>query len=390
MLCVMYPQFYYIEVNVICLLLISWILVHYTTNYDKQTGNVMFIRVVYVTMFIMMLEIGQAYLDGRHGFHIFVLNNLLNVVYLPLTGFVSMFWFLYVFCDIVPRSEYVKWRPVFIFPTVVLTAVCVVSPWTHWIFYIDKATNFYRRGRLHIIQEVITYAYFTIASIMTLVSLLREKDKVRRSKRLTVLSFILLPLISGVTDMLLPGFEITWPAVTLSLLFVFFELQVAQISTDSLTGLNHRRRFDEYVESKLKPESAGSSRSYMFMIDVDLFKDINDTFGHLAGDAALVETAEILRSVFGPRNAFLARYGGDEFAAVCLCRDQEDARSLCVDMYEQFEKRNTRPGVQYRLMVSAGFSACTGDGEDAVLEMIKQADRELYAQKVVHHTQAHN
>ena len=71
----MYPQFYYVEVNCICLLLIFWLIVQYKKNIDKQTGNIMFIRVVYVTMVIMFLDVMQAYLDGRPGRHIFIRKN---------------------------------------------------------------------------------------------------------------------------------------------------------------------------------------------------------------------------------------------------------------------------------------------------------------------------
>ncbi|MCK9171171.1 MAG: diguanylate cyclase [Treponema sp.] len=386
----MYPQFYYVEINCVSLLLIFWLIAQYKKNIDKQTGNVMFIRVVYATMFIMFLDIIQAYLDGRPGRTVFILNNILNVVYLPLSGLISLFWFTYVFCDIVPGKQYIKWRPFFVLPSVLLTVCSLVSPWTHWIFYIDSTTNYYRHGDLYIIQQVVTYAYFIISSFMALLSLLHEKDEARRSRLLTIFSFIVLPFISGIVDILLPGFEVTWPAITVSLLFVFSELQLSQISVDALTGLSHRRHFTNYIETKLRPDSTGSAKYYMFMMDIDLFKEINDTFGHLEGDAALVETASLLRNVFSAPNTVLARYGGDEFAVVCLCRDDAAARALRLRLYCEFEQRNRDGHSPYTLMVSAGFAGYSGTGSGAVVEMMRQADKSLYEEKRMHHILRHN
>lgn len=63
----------------------------------------------------------------------------------------------------------------------------------------------------------------------------------------------------------------------------------------------------------------------MLMLDIDDFKSINDHMGHIAGDEALWETADLLRRVLGKEKTFLARYGGDEFAVIGAWEDAQAA-----------------------------------------------------------------
>jgi diguanylate cyclase (GGDEF)-like protein len=85
-------------------------------------------------------------------------------------------------------------------------------------------------------------------------------------------------------------------------------------STDDLTGLSNRRRFFELVEARVAALGEGEAL-VVGMLDVDRFKEINDTFGHAIGDAALRAVATRLRAAAGPE-AIVARLGGDELACV--------------------------------------------------------------------------
>ncbi len=77
-------------------------------------------------------------------------------------------------------------------------------------------------------------------------------------------------------------------------------------NTDFLTGLYNRRCFYQYIHN-----NRGSRTVSLMYIDLDRFKEVNDTYGHKVGDAVLVHTADVLRQLF--RDDFVARLGGDEF-----------------------------------------------------------------------------
>lgn len=146
---------------------------------------------------------------------------------------------------------------------------------------------------------------------------------------------------------------------------------------DGLTGLYNRRTFDGIVEEFLSKKPSGAEGA-LYLIDMDNFKNVNDTLGHLAGDEALKLLAGSMRVVF--TGAYLGRYGGDEFIAFVAGYKNESemedyAASLCDKMNVRFE----RDGKYVDLSVSIGVSTTTGISEYSELYM--KADRALYYSK---------
>ncbi|MFB1295968.1 diguanylate cyclase domain-containing protein [Mycobacterium sp. pW049] len=104
------------------------------------------------------------------------------------------------------------------------------------------------------------------------------------------------------------------------------------VSTDSLTGLTNRRGFRRAAHALIADAAMGGSGSFsVVMIDLDRFKRLNDTLGHVVGDRVLVDVAERLRAACGP-GVIVARVGGEEFAVAQACPPREMdmlARRLC-------------------------------------------------------------
>jgi GGDEF domain-containing protein len=82
--------------------------------------------------------------------------------------------------------------------------------------------------------------------------------------------------------------------------------------TDCLTGLPNREYFRDIYDSRMKEKNIQST---MFMLDIDHFKMVNDTYGHAVGDKVLTAVAGEIRDIFG-KNAILSRWGGDEFVGI--------------------------------------------------------------------------
>jgi diguanylate cyclase (GGDEF)-like protein len=145
---------------------------------------------------------------------------------------------------------------------------------------------------------------------------------------------------------------------------------------DSLTGLGNRRAFEEALRVEgARSRRAGSTLS-LVVIDVDDFKNINDTFGHDAGDKVLCKVADTLRmECRASDRAF--RWGGDEFVVLLPDTDLPHAQSACGRISravaDSCEAPNGSP-----LQVSCGASVLTGDGEDRLLA---EADAALYGGK---------
>lgn len=153
-----------------------------------------------------------------------------------------------------------------------------------------------------------------------------------------------------------------------------------QMSTDALTGVYNRAGFDEQLSLIVQLGAIAAPAAFLFMIDVDHFKWVNDRYGHPAGDAVLAAVALGLTKTFRRKADFLARFGGDEFAAVILEADANAARAIGERMlFAAREVSVMHEDQDIRVGISVG-AAPQRVGEDAAA-WIERADRALYRAK---------
>lgn len=151
-------------------------------------------------------------------------------------------------------------------------------------------------------------------------------------------------------------------------------------SRDSLTGLLNRRGFDAHVV-QLKRAGVWPGKLWLVLIDLDRFKDINDTYSHAAGDVVLTHFASMLRREFRA-NDVTARFGGEEFILLFEAETEEAARSVADRVRQRFADTPTRyQGAMIGHTLSAGLVR-VGDGPDEEeATLIAMADTALYAAK---------
>jgi len=160
------------------------------------------------------------------------------------------------------------------------------------------------------------------------------------------------------------------------------EEQLRRLSlTDDLTGLYNRRGFFVLAEQQTRIADRDKKPMMVISADLDDLKEINDTFGHKAGDAAIAETAQILRECF--RNADLAaRMGGDEFAILLTGGEAEfEGGKLDGRLQEIVERHNQKGDRPYKISVSAGFVDFDAAGTHTLEERLHRADTMMYEQK---------
>jgi diguanylate cyclase (GGDEF)-like protein/PAS domain S-box-containing protein len=151
------------------------------------------------------------------------------------------------------------------------------------------------------------------------------------------------------------------------------------VSTDALTGTANRRRFQEYLTATLELSNSTHTSAYLALIDIDAFKEINDTFGHIAGDNLLKNFAERLRA-FETENIFIARLGGDEFGIVISDKACVDVPALLDEVLDSIKQPVWLGNIKHRYTASIGVAAFpmhakTPDG------LFKAADMALYHSK---------
>jgi len=153
----------------------------------------------------------------------------------------------------------------------------------------------------------------------------------------------------------------------------------ALLLVDELTGLPNRRAFITLSEQALKLATRMYRDVLMIFIDLDHLKSINDTWGHLAGDRALIDTARVLRESCREAD-IVARLGGDEFVALLTVDSDQTAELITTRIKSRVDKHNRETQRGYTLSLSVG--AIRSRAEGAVLaDLIAEADLALYEQK---------
>jgi two-component system, cell cycle response regulator len=146
---------------------------------------------------------------------------------------------------------------------------------------------------------------------------------------------------------------------------------------DGLTGVMNRRSLESEVISRCERRE----RFGALFIDVDLFKTINDQFGHEMGDRVLISLAEVLRAGIRPGDA-VARYGGEEFVVLVAGAGPESARLVAERLRKSVETLVPPSGGPERVAVSIGTAVFDPRSEDQSWdELLRRADAALYAAK---------
>jgi diguanylate cyclase (GGDEF)-like protein len=188
----------------------------------------------------------------------------------------------------------------------------------------------------------------------------------------------LLPLLIGIVGVSLAG-------LLGALVFIWSRNERMQelqrlADHDSLTGLKNRRRFEEDLRTELARSRRDETKGALLLLDLDEFKNVNDTHGHPVGDRVIEEIASVLNRRARETDV-LARVGGDEFAIVLPRCDAEEAQTVADAITTAIREHVSRPDGVPRTTASIGV-ALFGAGTDATFDsVLADADAAMYSAK---------
>jgi diguanylate cyclase (GGDEF)-like protein len=159
------------------------------------------------------------------------------------------------------------------------------------------------------------------------------------------------------------------------------ELKLAKLAaTDSLTGLPNRRYFQQMAKLEVERVKRFGSDASVVMIDIDHFKKVNDTYGHAAGDEALICLARVCQRSLRHIDV-LARIGGEEFALLLPGTNEHDAASAAEKLRDALRETPVEFARNpFRMSASFGVSQVRAS-DKRVGDCLARADRALYAAK---------
>jgi len=258
-------------------------------------------------------------------------------------------------------------------PLGLMVALVISNIWTKGLFFINE--NGYVRGALFQVEMALLVAFTTVFSIKLLMHARRETDPIKRGHMKLVSSFPVCLLVAWLLTQAGESFPIISVAITIELLCLYMGTSTQQISMDKLTQVNNRQNLLSFLEYKCVNHS---EKLFLFMMDLDYFKTINDSYGHLEGDDALIRASKALKMSCGDnfrRRPYIARYGGDEFIVVIESTKQEADR-LLENIHRNLKMLNDEAHKPYTLAFSIGVAEYH-PGMDANA-LIEAADSELY------------
>jgi len=158
-------------------------------------------------------------------------------------------------------------------------------------------------------------------------------------------------------------------------------MKLERLSTfDELTGLYNRRGFKFLVEQKMKEVKRSKESSALFLIDLDKMKNINDLYGHSAGDRALIDVAKLLNKSFRETD-IIARWGGDEFVVLGLGASDNAIGLIKKRLETNLNNYNLSTINNFKLYMSIGEVIRNHDSQVSLEELIIEADKKMYQQK---------
>ncbi len=365
-----------IEILVACSMFIAVLFV-FNLKYWKL-GTMDPIILIYIFTFLCCYaEIGAFVVDGHP--ELIWANYLSNAVYLSLINLLGIAWMSYCSSKF-PKKLYRNRKEFFviILPALIEIGLLFTSPLTGLIFNVD-AQGYYHRGDTFFIQ-FIPYFYIVIPSLIGIYHRINSQTTREKRKYQAIAFFSLPPIVFGAIQLMVPAnsMDTLELSIAISLLACFANTQDNLITTDSLTRLPNRLSFDILLDDAIALRKRSSDMElYLLLGDLDGFKGINDNYGHVEGDRALVQVGKILLDSASRHGATATRFGGDEFGIVYEHCELEDAVTLNEEINEKLAEVSR--SLPYLLHISFGISRYN-DGQ-TMTNFLESVDTDLYRTK---------
>ena len=360
-------------------ILLMFLLLHYGSEMFRVglLADKLYYGMVWLTIALCVVETATFLIDGKQfaGSRImaFVLNELLYTMNI-LFGFL---WILFADAKVYSENKLLKKRFIpMSLPLLVMLVLLIANIFNGWVFEISEE-NVYSRNFLFVFDYAVTYSYLLAGAGI----LYKNRRSTKRYTYLPVLLFILPVAIGSLLQFLFYGIATLWLSAAIGLTSLYISIQTENAYLDRLTGVYNRHYLETYVGALYKEAARDFKKKKLaaLMIDIDYFKSINDRYGHVVGDDALIRSARILRESVG-KNALVARYGGDEFLVILRDKSETEVALLVGEIQKNCAAANRTSDKDYTLSFSIGYTVADPSVVDKE-EFLIRADAAMYAAK---------
>ena len=351
-------------------LLLYRIRIAQTNQFDEKAYNLMLI----VTFIATINETLSFIIDAQPGFIFHILQYLTNTIASASSGIIGYCWCLFVEYHIHRNFERIKKKSrVLAIPLIIATILIIINLFGTGIIFDISKENVYTRGPMNFILYIFVFIYY-IESIYTVH---KAKNDSILVEFFPIYYFIIPCMIGTMIQGFFFGISTIWLFVAVAFILVYIENQISVSFIDDLSGLYNRKYMNHYLN---KLQSDKNRHVYGFLMDINEFKAINDTYGHLKGDHALIEFGRILQHSID-KDSVAIRMGGDEFVIFAKLQSDTEAVKLKKRIENNVRQFNIHSKEPFHLSFSIGIAKYNGKNIDTFLSAM---DDSMYEAKNMH------
>ena len=364
-----------ITANVAALVLLIIVKLHMWDQY--KAGRLLDIKLLSTMMHLTILECIfdtlVFWIDGQNFLGARAINYAGNIIYYILKVGIVYFWPLFIEYKISSSYKKVKkLATIFAIPLLACSLLVLTTP-LHGIIFTVNENNIYTR----------TENYFIIPNLMIVLYVLFGAVKVymnrkKEEKYLVIPAiFFIVPVLLGIIVQVFSyGISLTFIGIAIGLTGVYLSTQNESAYKDPLCGVYNRKYYIDYVRSFCNSRKKDDFLVGI-LIDMDNFKQINDKYGHCAGDKALQLFGSVLREQIDDIG-FAVRYGGDEFILISK-QSEAVVNTVVANIVKEIEEINATGKNEFQLFFSYGMA--TLNSESNMNEFLKTMDAHMYEMK---------
>lgn len=350
------------------------LLMHY---YRKQritdgVSGKFFLTIIYTLLLSTLLSIVSILMDGQNYRLAYQLNTPLIYIRHLFSILPLIAWYIYYEYKITYSLHSVKKQfNHYVFYIISILILLFINSRYQLFFSIDSS-NLFQTSKSYFILYLPLYG----SCIHFILHILHNLENIQDNVLKNILYYFLIPITASIIQLLYTGIAIIWPSVVMITVVAFIKLERSELLTDSLTNLYTRRYIDTEIHHLLHTNKPFT----LILIDMDKFKSINDSYGHTAGDQALVVMSSILKANIKYKD-IISRYGGDEFLILLPSGNPFIGDIVTTRLLGELLSYNNKNLVPYKLAFSFGIHFVDSGTTRSVKDLLKEVDMKMYQQK---------
>ena len=370
----------YCTLNMFCISILVLILLQIVKSKDIRMSQFVYSCFIISSVILCGSDLLWGIMDASYVWQFSdSVDFFVNSIYHIFTLVTAYMWYLYSESEMETRTTTTKKGLAFsLVPLIIGVSLILGSFKYNFVFFINS-DGVYQRGSLYIVHIAICFFYIVLTSTKAFVRSFNKENYLKRVRYRTLAYFCIFPLIYGVLQIVFVGSPMISAGVTFAAIQVYVRSRQELISVDPLTKLNNRAEMERYIDHKMKNRNLNKDL-YLFIMDMDYFKKINDKFGHTEGDEAITIAADAIRSAIIKTGLNAFRYGGDEFVVSGEVKADFNPGEFCILINEKLKEETKKRNKEYTLQMSVGYFKYTPEIKN-IKDFINSADEYLYKNK---------